>query len=143
MSILKFILFALVVLGLWVTEPLWRKDHSNNTAASSVDEPTVEERQGKDQEVNREAKYLKELEIKFGPRPSVKESTGVPSSVYAYWNKTLQYPDSLAEESCGLIRGSDQGWKTVCRYRAKNSSGTLELREDRFIFKDGAVYKSE
>lgn len=140
MSILKFILFALVVLGLWVTEPLWRKSHTN-TSPSPVDEHIIEQNKVSDALLSVEARFLKELEIKIGPKPSVKESTGVPLPVYAYWRKTLQYPDSLQEETCGPVRGSEEGWKTVCRYRVKNSSDSLELRQDTFFIRDGVAYK--
>jgi len=140
MSILKYILFALLLLGLWITEPLWRSSDSD-TSASPVDKPIMGQKNTKEEEVNREAIYFKELGLKFGPKPSVDERTGVPASVYAYWQKTLPYPDSLEEETCGLIRGSDEGWRTVCRYKVKNSAGALEIREDRFIIKSGTAYK--
>jgi len=140
MSILKYILFALLLLGLWITEPLWRSPDTP-PPSTSVDEPAMEPKNVKEEEVNREAKYFKELGLKFGPKPSVDERTGVPASVYRYWKETLPSPDSLEEETCGLIRGSDEGWRTVCRYRTKNSSGALELREDRFIIKSGTAYK--
>ena len=140
MSIMKYILFALVLFGLWVTEPMWR--HTDTaTPTSPVNEHILEQKQTKNEEVNVETRFLKNLELKFGPRPSVKESTGVPSSVYTYWRKTLQYPDSLQEETCSPIRGSEAGWTTMCRYRAKKSFDTLELREDRFIIKNGTAYK--
>ena len=140
MSILKYILFALLLLGLWVTEPLWRGSDTT-TSASPENEEIMEKKKAEEKVVNREAIYFKELELKFGPKPSVKESTGVPSSVYAYWRKTLQYPDSLQEETCGLVRGSDEGWTTVCRYKVKNRSGALELREDKFIIRNDTAYK--
>jgi hypothetical protein len=151
MSILKYILFALVLFGLWVTEPIWRNTDTPTTTtptlpvdepvSESVDVPVMEQKQTKNDEVNVEARFLKELEVKIGPKPSVKESTGVPSSVYSYWRKTLQYPDSLQEETCGPIRGSEEGWTTVCRYRVKNSSYESELREDRFVIRNGTAYK--
>lgn len=170
MKILKYILFALVLFGLWVTEPIWRNldtssssvDEYNNTptsvvdeydtSLSNVDEDIVQPEQSYDQPeqtfdnvvntvVSSESRFLKELELKIGPRPSVNESTGVPSLVYNHWRKTLEYPDSLQEETCSPIRGTEEGWKTVCRYRAKKNFDTLELREDRFLIKNGTVYK--
>jgi len=88
-----------------------------------------------------EAAKLKELETKFGPKPYGRYSTGVPPSVYEYWNKTLKHPGSLEEERCGPIRAADNGWTTVCRYRVKNSSGSLQLIQDTFIIKDGIAHK--
>jgi len=164
MKTLKYILFALVLFGLWVTEPIWRNlDTSTSTSItdeydtptpvvdeydtsiSNVDEDIVQPKQTFDNVVSSvvssESRFLKELELKIGPRPSVKESTGVPSLIYNYWRKTLEYPDSLQEETCSPIRGTEEGWKTVCRYRAKKNFDTLELREDRFLIKNGTVYK--
>ncbi len=147
MKIMKYILFALLLLGLWITEPLWMKQHTDRSS-SPVDEPIVQQHQTYDQPkqtydnvVSSESRFLKKLELKFGPKPSVKENTGVPLSVYRYWRNTLQYPDSLQEETCSPIRGSEEGWTTVCRYRTKKSFDTLELREDRFVIKNGTVYK--
>ncbi len=140
MSIIKYILIAVLLFGLWVTEPLWMK-RNTNTTASPMDEHITEQEKARAELLSAEAKKLKELETKFGQKPYGKYSTGVPSSVYEYWNKTLKYPDSLKEERCGPIRAGDKGWTTVCRYRAKNSSGYLELMQDTFIIKDGIAHK--
>ena len=137
--IMKYILFALLLFGLWVTEPLWLRDNTNRTT-SPVDVQIIEEKV-KTEQLGIEAKKLNELEIKFGPKPYGKYSTGVPSSIYEYWRKSLRYPDSLEEERCGAIGYGKNGWTTVCRYRVKNSSGSLELRQDTFIIKDGIAHK--
>lgn len=170
MKTLKYILFALVLFGLWVTEPIWRNldtftstpvtdEYDTPTAAmdeddtptaimdeydtsiSNVDEHMVAQKVKNNEEVNVESRFLKKLALKYGSRPSVKESTGVPSSVYRYWKQTLQFPDSLQDETCSPIRGTEMGWTTVCRYRVKISYDNLELREDRFIIKNGTAYK--
>jgi len=152
MKIMKYILFALVLFGLWVTEPIWRNpgtstptpsvdEYNTPTSASNLNGHILEEKKTKTKAVSAETRFLKQLELKYGPRPSVKESTGVPSTVYRYWRKTLQYPDSLQEETCSPIRGSEGGWTTVCRYKVKKSYDTLELREDRFLIKNGTAYK--
>ena len=138
MSIMKYILFAVLLFSLWVTEPLWLK---TNTTTSPMDENITVKKKEKAELLITEAKKLKELETKFGPKPYGRYSTGVPPSIYEYWNETLNYPDSLEEERCGPIRAGDKGWSTVCRYRAKNSSGSLELMQDTFIIKDGIAYK--
>ena len=135
---MKYILFALILLGLWVTEPLWLK---TNTTTSPVDAHIIEQEKARAELLAAEAKKLKELERKFGQKPYARYSTGVPLSVQEYWNKTLKYPNSLEEERCGPIRAADNGWTTVCRYRVKNSSGSLELRQDTFIIKDGIAHR--
>lgn len=140
MSMMKYILFALLLFGLWVTEPLWMKTNTNTTT-SPIDVEITEQEKARAELLSAEAKKLKELEIKFGSKPYGKYSTGVPPAVYDYWGKTLKYPDSLEEERCGPIRAGDKGWTTVCRYRAKNNSGSLELRQDTFIIKDGIAFK--
>lgn len=137
---MKYILFALLLLGLWVTEPLWLKTNTN-TNTSPMDVHITEQKKERAELLAAEAIKLKELEAKFGQKPYGKYSTGVPPAVYEYWNKTLKYPDSLEEERCGPIRAGDNGWTTVCRYRTKNSSGSLALRQDTFIIKDGIAHK--
>ena len=140
MSMMKYILFALILLGLWISEPLWMKSNTNTTT-SPIDTHITEQEKARAELLSTEAKKLKELETRFGPKPYGKYSTGVPPAVYEYWDKTLKYPDSLEEERCGPIRAGDNGWTTVCRYRAKNSSGSLELRQDTFSIKDGVAHK--
>ena len=140
MSIMKYILFALLLLGLWITEPLWMKKDID-LSTSPIDAQIKEQNNQRAEQLASEAAKLKELETKFGPKPYGRYSTGVPASVYVYWDKTLEYPDSLEEERCGPIRAGERGWTTVCRYRAKNSSGALELMQDTFIIKDGIAYK--
>ena len=140
MSIMKYILFALLLLGLWVTEPLWKKTNTNTTT-SPTDVHITEQEKARSELLATEAKKLNDLEAKFGKKPSGRYSTGVPLSVQKYWNKTLKYPNSLEEERCGPVRADSNGWSTVCRYRAKNSSGSLELRQDTFIIKNGIADK--
>ena len=140
MIIMKYILFALVLFGLWVTEPLWFKSNTNQISSPVETQITEQERQ-RAELIASEAARVKELETKFGPKPYGKYSTGVPVSVYQYWDKTLKYPESLEEERCGPIREGAKGWVTVCRYRAKTSSGSLQLMQDTFIIKDGVAYK--
>ncbi len=141
MKIMKYILFALLLLGLWITEPLWWKSNTNPSTLPVDVQVLNEEAKPKTKVVSLEAKNEMELEIKFGPKPYGKYSTGVPSEVYEYWNNTLQYPDSLEEERCGPIRAGEKGWTTVCRYRTKNSAGILELMQDTFIIKNGKASK--
>lgn len=140
MKIMKYILFVLLLLGLWITEPLWMKQNTG-TSSSPLDTQIAEQNHQKVKQFAAEAAKLNELEIKFGPKPYGRYSTGVPSEIYEYWDKTLQYPDSLKEERCGPIRAGVRGWTTVCRYRAKNSFGSLELMQDTFIIKDGKAAK--
>ena len=140
MSILKYILFALLLLGLWITEPLWMKKNFDTTA-SPVDTQISEENHQKAKHLTAESGKMKELEAKFGPKPYGRHSTGVPSSIYDYWAKTLEYPDSLEEERCRPIRPGPRGWTTVCRYRVKTSSGSFQLMQDTFIIKDSVAHK--
>ena len=140
MSIMKYVLFAVILFGLWVTEPLWMKQNTNDTT-SPIDVHITEQEKERAELLAVEAQKLKDLEEKFGQKPYGRYSTGVPPAVYEYWSKTLKYPDSLEEERCGPIRAGDKGWTTVCRYRAKNSSGSLQLMQDTFIIKDGIAYK--
>ena len=140
MTIMKYILFALLLLGLWITEPLWMKKDTGTTT-SPVETQISEQNNQRTQQLASEAAKLKELEDKFGPKPYGKYSTGVPSSIYDYWSKTLQYPDSLEEERCGPVRATERGWSTVCRYRVKSSSGSVQLKQDTFIIKNGVAFK--
>ena len=138
MSNIKYILLAVALFLLWMTEPLWR---TVDTTTSPIDILVKEQQGARDELLAAEAKKLKNLETKFGKKPAGRYSTGVPLEVHQYWNKTLSDPGSLEEERCGPIQAGNNGWVTVCRYRAKNSSGSLELRQDTYTIKNGTVIK--
>ena len=140
MKILKYILFAVILFVLWVTEPLWFKK-SYDTTTSTTDTFITEQDKERKKLLKAEAAKLKALEDKFGPKPSAAYGSRVPVELRDYWNKTLKYPDSLVEEICEPIRPSARGWQTVCRYRAKNNSGNLQLRQNTYIIKDGVVFR--
>ena len=138
MSIAKYILFAVALFILWVTEPLWR---TADTTPSTIDVLVEEQRTERSKLIAAEAKKKKDLEAKFGKKPAGRYKTGVPPAVQEYWDKTLKDPASLEEERCGPIHAGNNGWVTVCRYRVKSSSGGLELRQDTYIIKNGVVVK--
>lgn len=140
MKILKYILFAVILFVLWVTEPLWFKK-SYDTTASTTDTFITEQDKERKKLLKAKAAKHKALENKFGPKPSAAYGTRVPLELRDYWNKTLKYPDSLEEEICEPIRAGNRGWQTVCRYRVKNDSGRLELKQDTYIIKDGMIIK--
>ena len=141
MKILKYILFAVILFVLWVTEPLWFKKSYDTSNASTTDIFITEQDIERKKLLKPEAARLKDLEDKFGPKPSAASGTRVPEALSTYWKNTLKYPHSLGEERCEPIRPGARGWQTVCRYRAKNSSGRLELRQDTYIIKDGVILK--
>ena len=140
MSIMKYILFAVILFGLWVTEPLWFKK-SYDTTASTTDTFITEQDKERKKLLKAQAAKLKALEDKFGPKPSAAYGSRVPEAVNEYWKKTLKYPDSLEEVICERIHPGARGWQTVCRYRVKNDSGRLELRQDTYIIKDGVILR--
>ena len=52
MSVLKYILFALMLFALCVSEPLWRSPDIP-PSATPVDEPVIEQKKTKEKELNR------------------------------------------------------------------------------------------
>ncbi len=138
MSNIKYILLAAALFLLWMTEPLWR---ITDITTSPIDVLVEEQQDARGKLIAAKAKKLKDLEAKFGKKPSGRYSTGVPPSVQEYWNKTLNDPASLEEERCGPIRAGNNGWITVCRYRTKDSSGALVLKQDTYIIKNGIAHK--
>ena len=141
MKILKYILFAVILFVLWVTEPLWFKKSYDTSNASTTDIFITEQDIERKKLLKSEVERLQDLEDKFGPKPSADYGTRVPAALSEYWKNTLKYPNSLGEERCEPIYPSARGWQTVCRYRVKNHIGRLELRQDTYIIKDGVILK--
>jgi len=104
MSMMKYILLAIMLLALWITEPLWLRTNTNTTS-SPMDTYITEQEKARAELLATEAKKIKDLEAKFGPKPYGIYRTGVPPSVQEYWNKTLKYPNSIEEERCRPIFG--------------------------------------
>ena len=129
------------------TKPLWipTKPHTDTTA-SPISIQITEQQRERAKLIAVEAKRIKTLEAKFGKKPSVRHSTGVPHLVREYWNKTLKNPSSLEELRCSPVRPGSNGWITVCDYRAKNSSGILVLVTRQvillFIFRKKKLHSS-
>ncbi len=141
MKILKYILIAGIIFVLWVTEPLWFKRSYDTPEASPTDTFITEQDKERKKLLKAEAAKLKALEDKFGPKPSAAYGSRVPAALNEYWKKTLKYPDSLEEVICKPIHPGARGWQTVCRYRVKNDSGRLELRQDEYVIKDGVIVR--
>ena len=139
MKIIKYILFATLLFILWITEPLWFKKSYDTPKASSTDIFVTEQDKERKKLLKAEAAKAKALEDKFGVKPTAAYGTRVPQELYDYWAKTLKLPNSLEEERCEPIRASVRGWEIVCRYRVKNSSGHLGLRQNTYIINNGVV----
>ena len=139
MKIIKYILFAALLFVLWITEPLWFKKSYDTPEASPTDTFISTQDTERKKLLKAEAEKQKALEDKFGVKPTAAYGTRVPQELYDYWAKTLKFPDSLEEERCEPIRASARGWEIVCRYRVKNRSGHLGLRQNTYIINNGVV----
>lgn len=141
MKILKYIGIIGIVLILWITEPLWFKKSYDTPSLSTTDIFVDKQSKERKELLKSELAREKALEDKFGPKPIGAYGTRVPTALYNYWAKTLEFPDSLTEERCQPIRPGANGWQIVCRYRAKNGSGNLKLRQDTYIIRDGVILR--
>ena len=142
MKILKYILFAGVLLTLYITEPMWRaQPNTNDTEVSAIDKEISEQQKARNNLTAEEAEKLRKLEEKFGKKPLVAYKSRVPKPLQEYWDKTLENPDALTEEICSRIKASTDGWTTTCQYKVKGKNGNLELMFDTYVIKNGKVIK--
>ena len=128
MKILKYLLFAILLVTLYITEPLWRVQSNTNTVE-------VSQKNNNNLTVS-EADKLSKLEEKIGKKPTVQYKSRVPEPLREYWNKTFEDPDAVQKEQCSRLRASSQGWETTCHFKVNS------IREvHTYIIKNGKVIK--
>ena len=142
MKILKYILFAGILLTLYITEPMWRAQTNNNDVEiSSIDKEISEQKSERNNLIAAEAEKLRIYEEKFGKKPSVAYKSRVPKPLQDYWDKTLDDTDSIYDDKCSRLTASDNGWSTTCYYNIKGKNGSSSLKVDTFVIRDGKVIK--
>jgi len=142
MKILKYILFAGVLLTLYITEPIWRvQKNTNTTEVSQIDQEIKQQQDDRNNLIAEEAEKLRKYEEKFGKKPSVKYKSRVPKPLQEYWDKTLDENDSIYEDICSRLKASDKGWTTTCQYKIKGKNGSSGPLLDTFVIRDGKVVR--
>ena len=142
MKIIKYILFAGVLLALYITESMWRPQSNSNTAeVSQIDKEISEQQSERNNLIAAEAEKLRIYEEKFGKKPSVAYKSRVPKPLQEYWDKTLNATDSIYEDICTRLNASDNGWTTTCHYKIKGKNGSSGLKVDTYVIRDGKVVK--
>ena len=142
MKIIKYILFAGILIGLYITESFWRPlPNSNNTEVSQIDQEIKKQQDDRNNLNAAEAEKLRTYEEKFGKKPSVAYKSRVPKPLQEYWDQTLDDTDSIYEDICTRLNASDNGWTTTCHYKIKGESGSSGLQVDTYVIRDGKVVK--
>ena len=141
---LKYLLLVIIILILWITEPMWRAGHITGHSAApdyeSDDIPTETYHNQK-----KEVKPLSEAEKKFiaefGNKPAVDYDSDTPYVVKEYWKKVYKHPERILPLSCTRLEMSPKGWKTTCNFKTKehSSDSTYELQQEIYYIKNGAI----
>jgi len=143
MTIVKYILVAIVLLTLYITEPLWRVTATTDTTELSNIEEEYNTNEDKQKNIiSNEAKKIIKQEEDIGPKPLVAYQSRVPEPLQKYWDKRLKQGESVFEDICSRLRATDRGWTTTCQYKIKYENGSCSsLQVDTFIIKHGKVKK--
>ena len=142
MKIIKYILFAGILITLYITESLWRPHPNTNTTEVSQIDKEISEQQAARNDLNaEEAEKLRKYEEKFGKKPSVAYKSRVPKPLQEYWDKTLEDTDSIYEDLCTHLKASGKGWTTTCQYKIKGKNGSSGLKLDTYVIRDGKIVR--
>ena len=143
MKIVKYLIIAVILFGLYVTEPLWRAHpNSSNAEVSQIDKKMNEQQDEHETLVAEEAEKLRKLEEKFGKKPTVRYKSRVPKPLQDHWDKTLKSGAYVYEDICSPLRASSNGWKTTCQYKIRNENGSSSgLQFDTYVIKNGKLLK--
>jgi len=128
MKILKYLLLALLLVTLYITEPLWRVQSNTNTIEVSQTNNNNLTISGADK--------LSKVEKKIGKKPTVQYKSRVPKPLREYWNKTYEDPGAVQKEQCSRLKASSQGWETTCHFKVNSI-----LKVHTYIIKNGIVIK--
>jgi len=140
MKILKYILIMVVLLTLYITEPMWRVHKT--TEVSQIDAQMKKQQDARNNLTAKEAEELRKLEEKFGKKPDLAYKSRVPKPLQEYWDRTLKKGEFIYDDICYGLTISNKGWTTTCQYQIKNKNGSSSgLKLNTFVIKDGVVVK--
>jgi len=139
MKILKYILVIVILLTLYITEPLWRV--YKTTEVSQIDEKITKQQKARNKLKAEEAEKLRILEEKFGKKPSTAYKSRVPAPLQTYWDKSLNTGESIYEDICTPLQASEKGWVTTCQYKIRGKKSSSGLQLETYIIKDGKVIR--
>lgn len=121
MKVVKYLLFAVIAVALWVTAPIWMpKSKYQGATAQDIE---------RDQRIE-DQKQDAELVAKFGKKSSV-----IPS-LKKHWDNT--YIDAVGFEfvKCSDISAGENGWTTSCMYRISGF-----MKQNTYTVNNGNVSK--
>ena len=129
MKIIKYILFAGIVVTLWVTAPIWMPTSKyQSTEASQVDTLVSQQKAERNALLKAQDNKLEEIEGKFGKKSSV-----IPV-LKKHWAKTFTDTDEFEWLRCERIVAGKNGWIAVCQYRLKGA-----MKQDTYTISHGNV----
>ena len=106
---MKYVLFIIIAIVLWITTPFWMVDHTKNSAKTNIDDYIIEKKEEASELSAKESEKLRKFVEKFGEKPKVRHSTGTPILVQNYWKKNFKHPEAVVELKCTPLRESDKG----------------------------------
>ena len=130
MKIFKYLIFAGIMLSLWITKPIWmpKTNYHRSADTSQVDDFASTQKDDRNALLKAQDKEIAALEKKFGPK----------SSVMKILKKHLR--ESYTEEEkfellpCSPVRASSNGWTTICAYRLQGS-----MQQNTYTINNGIV----
>jgi len=137
MKVIKYILFAAIVVTLWVTAPIWmpNSNYNHSTDTSEIDTFVSQQEVERNALLKAQDDKLAKFEAKFGRKSSV-----MPA-VRLHWAKTYTDPDSFELIKCSYVRPRTDGWSVVCSFRIKSNTDAGTIEQDTYIIKNGLVSK--
>jgi len=136
---MKYILFIIIAVALWITAPLWMVNHSTGPVKTEIDEFIEKKNEEAAKLSTKETEELRKFVEKFGEKPKIRYNTGTPILVQNYWKKNFKHPEAVVELRCTPLKMTDKGWMTVCDYRAKEDSAGLNIYQDVYYINHGIV----
>ena len=127
---MKIIIFIIIVVGVWISIPLWRPQPSSTLSSSIVRDsvssvPTKRHEYETDDEIE-----IITVRDKFGKKSAVMHT------LRNYWNYTYSAKDNFEFLRCTRAEEGENGWEITCSYRINSG-----ITQDEYIVNKGVVTK--
>lgn len=141
---IKYLILAIAIFVLWVTEPIWRTSHiTGHTIVPTEHEPdniTTETYQDQKKTTKPRTEAEKRYIADFGEKPSIDFDSDTPYTVKSYWKKVYKHPERILPLSCTHLKMTPRGWKTTCNFKTQeHSTDVYELQQETYYIKNGTV----
>ena len=129
---MKYILFGLVIFGLWVTAPMWMPDR---TGSKIEDTPYPAPKVSLSEKEKKQKAFIE----KFGHKPRIDYKSDTPYVIKEFWKTKYKHPEKIEALRCTPLKKTDRGWMTICNFHIYEDPNRAALQQEEYYIQKGKV----